>query len=262
MLRRKPLQQYKYLAFLTMLFITIFLICDITAFRMVNFFGNSIPLSGLIIPLVFALGDILAEAYGYRITMQVLCGAVVCQMLFGIILIMALKLPSPVGNAINYHYDYTFQHIIRTNITSCFSVTSGMFANAFLISKLKIYMNGKKFWIRTLISNGFSEIVLCTVAYLILFAGLKNIVDVIKIIYFVWIYKVAISFLINPVVAVIGQLLKIYENTDVYDVGISYYPFSNHLLHETAIKLKDENIKLLRQKHTYRVCNDALILNN
>lgn len=241
-LRRKPLKQYKYLTFITMLFIMIFLVCDITAFRMVAFFGNQIPLSGFIIPAVFALGDIIAEAYGYRITMKILVSAVICQFLFGIIITLCLMSPSPPNNITNEHYNFAFEHIIRTNITSCFSVTSGMFANAILISKLKIYMNGKKFWFRTLISSGFSEIVLCTVAYLILFFGLKNMSEIFTIICSVWIYKVIISTMINPFVSIIGKMIKRIENTDVYDIGEDYNIFkesSDHLLELDETQDKD-----------------------
>lgn len=225
-IRKKPLKQYNALTFLTIIFITIFLVCDITAFRMVLFFGKEIPLSGLIIPAVFALGDIIAEVYGYRIIMNVLKSAIICQMLFGIIITIVLMSPSPPGNALNEHYKFAFDHILRTNITSCFSVTAGMFANAFLISKLKIYTNGKKFWIRTLISSGFSEIVLCTVAYFILFSGLRDITNIIEIIYSVWSYKMVISILINPIITAIARFLKKYEFSDVYDYDINYNPFS------------------------------------
>ncbi len=243
-LRQKPLKQYNALTFLTILFITIFLICDITAFRMVLFFGNEIPLSGLIIPAVFALGDIIAEVYGYRIIMNVLKSAIFCQMLFGIIITIVLMSPSPPGNTLNEHYKFAFDHILRTNITSCFSVTAGMFANAFLISKLKIYTNGKKFWIRTLISSGISEIVLCTVAYLILFSGLRNMTNIVEIIYSVWAYKMIISILINPFITIIARYLKNYEFSDVYDHGISYNPFcknNNHII-EFANELNSNNV--------------------
>src|SRR5579883_362603 len=218
-IRKKPLKQYK---FLTLLFITVFIICDITAFRMVAFFGSEIPLSGLIIPCVFALGDIIAEVYGYRITMKILFCGIICQFLFGIFITIALMLPSPAGNTINSHYDFAFQHIIRTNITSVFSVSSGMLANAFLISKLKVYMNGKRFWIRTLISSGFSEIILCIVAYLILFSGLRSFSEIIKIIYSVWIYKMVISIILNPFISLIGKNIKLIEHSDVYDTRIAY----------------------------------------
>lgn len=47
-----------------MVFITIFIVCDTTAFRMTNLFGSVVPVSGLIIPIVFSLGDLIADVYG------------------------------------------------------------------------------------------------------------------------------------------------------------------------------------------------------
>lgn len=222
---RYPLKQYKYLTFLSMLFVAIFFVCDTTAFRMVKFFNYEVPLSGFIIPLIFGLGDIIAETYGYRVTMKVLSSGIICQLCYGIIMFLVLKAPSPIGNQLNASYNLAFQHILRTSLTSCASVTSGMLVNAIIISKLKIYMNGRRFWLRTLLSSGFSEIVLCTVAYFILFTGLKSLASILQIIFVVWIYKIAISFLINPVVAYFGGALKRAEQSDVYDIGVSYNPF-------------------------------------
>lgn len=246
--RRRPLRQYKYLTFLSMLFITIFVVCDTTVYRMVYLFGREMPLSGFIIPILFLLGDVLAEAYGYRITMKILTSGIICQCLFGILITLFLLAPSPPNNTINNAYDITFQHIIRVNICSCFSVTCGMLANSFLISKLKIYMNGKRFWLRSLISTASSEIVLCTIAYFIIFTGLKSFTEVIKIIYSVWIYKVIFSTLATPMASYIGKSLKNAENSDVYDIGISYNLLSDK---------KNEIIELENNYHIHN--NDKLL---
>ena len=69
-----------------MLFITVFIICDITAFRMVEIYGKELPLSGFIIPIIFAIGDITAEIYGYRITMNMLYNGIVSQCIFGLLI--------------------------------------------------------------------------------------------------------------------------------------------------------------------------------
>lgn len=221
-----PLKQYKYLTFLSMLFVAIFFVCDTTAFRMVDFFGYDAPLSGFIIPLIFALGDIIAETYGYRVTMTVLSSGIICQLVYGVMMFFVLKAPSPLNNQLNINYDLAFQHILRTSFTSCASVTSGMFVNAVFISKLKIYMNGRRFWLRTLLSSSVSEMVLCTVAYFALFTGLKKLDAIIQIIFIVWLYKIFISLLINPLVAYLGQLLKKVEQSDVYDINVNYNPFA------------------------------------
>jgi queuosine precursor transporter len=216
---------YNYVYFFMMLFITIFIVCDTTAFRMANFFGTSVPTSGLIIPVVFALGDLIAEVYGYQVSRKLIWNNLVCQFIFGIVITLALTLPSPSGDTFNAHYSETFKHIIRTNITSCMSVTSGMFTNAFLMSKMKIWMNGKRFWIRTILSSSISEFVLCFVAYTTLYAGLKNFSTIWHIIVTVWYYKLIFAFCIAPIVSILSVLVKRLENSDVYDYGMNYNPF-------------------------------------
>lgn len=165
-----------------MLFITVFIVCDTTAFRMETFLGTAVPLSGMIIPIVFALGDLISEVYGYSISRKLIWNNLICQFIFGILITIALKFPSPPNDDYNFHYNLAFQHIIRTNITSCLSVTSGMFVNAFLMSKFKIWMNGKRFWVRTIISSSISEFVLRLVSYSTLYFGLKNIFEIGRIV--------------------------------------------------------------------------------
>ena len=208
-----------------MLFMTIFIVCETTAFRMTTLFGSSVPTSGLIIPLVFSLGDLIADVYGYHISRKLIWNALVCQILFGIIMTAAVNLPSPSGDVANVHYSEAFKYIIRTNIISCLSITTGMFTNAFLMSRTKIWMNGKRFWIRTFLSSSISEFVLCFVAYTTLYFGLKSFNEMFVIIISVWCYKVIFAFIAAPFVSIAAQLVKKLEKRDTYDNNVNYNPF-------------------------------------
>ena len=221
--------EYKYLCFFMMLFITIFIVCDTTAFRMTTFFGTAVPASGLIIPIVFALGDLIAEVYGYSVSRKLIWNNLVCQFIFVLLITIALYFPSPPGNKLNIHYSLAFQHILRTNITSCLSVTSGMFTNAFLMSKFKIWMNGKRFWVRTILSSVISEFVLCFVAYSTLYIGLKSATEIWKIVIVVWYYKLLFSVCSAPLVTLFSNFIKKLEKSDVYDYQINYNPFMYHV---------------------------------
>ncbi|BCA97278.1 transporter (plasmid) [Legionella antarctica] len=224
-MRPRNYNQYNYVYFFMMLFITIFIVCDITAFRMTNLFGTVVPVSGLIIPVVFSLGDLTAEVYGYQISRKLIWNALVCQFIFGILITLAVNFPSPTDNIDNIHYNEAFKHIIRTNITSCISVSSGMFTNAFLMSKFKIWVNGKSFWIRTVLSSSISEFVLCFVAYTTLYVGLKSPIEIWKIILSVWYYKLIFALLAAPIVSIIASKVKKWEKSDVFDHGVNYNPF-------------------------------------
>ena len=223
--RPRALGDYNYVYFLMMLFVTVFIACDSTAFRMTEFFGTPVPTSGLIIPVVFSLGDLIAEVYGYHISRKLIWNNLICQFVFGLIITFAINLPSPENNTMNAHYSETFKYIIRTNIVSCFSVTSGMFTNAFLMSKMKIWMNGKRFMARTILSSAISEFVLCFVAYSFLYFGLKSFSEIWHIILTVWYYKLFFAIVVAPLVSFLSKIVKSLENSDVYDFGVDYNPF-------------------------------------
>ncbi|AHE66197.1 VUT family protein [Legionella oakridgensis] len=224
-IRPRDYNHYNYIYFFMMLFITIFIACDITAFRMTTLFGANVPVSGLIIPIVFALGDLIADIYGYQISRKLIWNALICQFIFGIVITLAVNFPSPENDLNNFHYNEAFKHIIRTNITSCMSVSSGMFTNAFLMSKIKIWMNGKRFWIRTILSSSISEFVLCFVAYTTLYLGLKSPIEIWKIIFSVWYYKLLFALFAAPLVSIVASKIKEWEKSDVFDYGVNYNPF-------------------------------------
>lgn len=226
--RPKPVHACRYVHFFMMLFITLFLVCDTTAFRMTSLFGTTVPVSGLIIPLVFSLGDLIADVYGYTISRKLIWNALICQFVFAVAMSIAVNFPSPEGDLGNAHYSEAFKHIIRTSITSSMSVTSGMFTNAFLMSKIKIWMNGKNFWIRTILSSSISEFVLCFVAYATLYTGLKSPLEIWNIILSVWYYKVIFAILAAPLVSILASIVKSREQCDVFDYGINYNPFLYH----------------------------------
>lgn len=218
-------ESYKYAQLFMMIFITIFIVCETTAFRMTTLFGTAVPTSGLIIPFVFSLGDLIADVYGYHISRKLIWNALICQFLFGIFITVAVNLPSPSGDEMNIHYSESFKYIIRTNIISCLSVTSGMFTNAFLMSKMKIWMNGKQFWIRTFLSSSISEFVLCFVAYTTLYFNLKSLNEIGMIILSVWYYKVIFALLAAPFVSVAALYVKKLENQECFDHRVNYNPF-------------------------------------
>lgn len=220
----REVTHYKYVHFFMMLFITLFIICDITAFRMTHLFNTVVPVSGLIIPLVFSLGDLIAEIYGYSISRKLIWNAIICQFIFGFAITLALKFPIPDGDLVANSYNESFQHIIRTDMTSCLSVSSGMFTNAFLISKFKIWMNGRRFWVRTILSSSISEFVLCFVAYTALYTGLKSANEIWNIILNVWYYKLIFAVIAAPFVSMLAYVLKKIESSDVFDRNINYNP--------------------------------------
>jgi len=225
---------YKLDHLLLMLVVTVFIVCDTTAFRVTSFWGTVIPVSGLILPVVFALGDIVTEVYGYSISRKMIWNTIGCQLVFSLLISFALSFSSPEGNLSNLHYSEAFKNIIWTSITSCFSVTVGMFINSILMSYTKVKFYGRSTLLRTILSSSVSEFALCFVAYNLLYLwSSKSLIDIWGIVISVWVYKVIFAVIASPFVSLSCRLLKYFESIDVYDTSVTYNPFmymSNTLL--------------------------------
>lgn len=217
--------QYRYMNFLMMLFVTIALACDISTFRMTQVFGSTLPVSGLLLPLAFALGDLIADVYGYSLSRKLIWNALLCQLIFSLLMTLIIELPGPEGNVLNQHYSETFHYIIRSSLTSCLSITISLLANAFLMSKTKLWLRGQHLWMRSLISSSISEFLFCLVACVSLYAGLKSAWEIWAIILGIWYFKVIAAMIAAPFVAVLAQFVKQREECDTFDYGVSYNPF-------------------------------------
>ncbi len=205
---------YKYLIIFTMMFIVILIICEMTSFLMLDIFQYKMPLSGFIIPIVFSIGDLIAEVYGYQIIKKIIWNGLFCQLMFGLFFTILINI-----NFINFSenifaYKIVFENILRTNLVSLVSVTSGMFINAIIISKLKLNMNGRRYWVRTIISSCFSEFIVSFLAYIFLYYGIKSYYEIFEIIIIVFLYKFIFAILIAPFLSILTRKIKQIEEID------------------------------------------------
>ena len=92
-----------------------------------------------------------------------------------------------------------------------------MYVNSFMMAQCKWNMHGRRAVLRILCSSAISEFVLCTVAYLILFFGMKSLKETIYIIGNMWVYKMAFVLLTAWPIAWVAEQLKDLEYSDVYD---------------------------------------------
>lgn len=219
-----PDAQPKYMHFFIMLFTVTYITVDITAYRMVDFFGQSVPASGFIIPIVFWFNDIIVEVYGYRTSRKMIWNLLVCQFVFGLLITFILSWPSPEGNTLNASYEATFANILRVNVTSCVTILLGMFVNSILMSKWKVKWRGRFFWLRAILASAFSELLICFTAYFMLYSGLKPVSFILTMIATIWFYRLVFSLIAAPVAMPVCNFLKRLEQREVYDHEINYNP--------------------------------------
>src|SRR5437762_502473 len=76
------------------LMITILLICDTLAFKVVSIHGKNFAASGLIFPLGFLLASVITEVYGFTLAGRIIWVQLLCQAFFILTVNIFVLLPS------------------------------------------------------------------------------------------------------------------------------------------------------------------------
>lgn len=206
--------------------ITILLICDVLAFKVVSICGYNFAASGLIFPLSFLLASVITDVYGFILAGRIIWVQIICQALFILTINSVVFLPSPENSNLALHYFNLYQNLWHVFLASTIAVTSAYFVNDFTMSRLKIYMGGKYFILRFLISNAIGKAILVSISYPINFYGLYNVNQIATIALNTWIYKMIIAVILFPVAIILSGIIKRIEKIDFYDYGISYNPIN------------------------------------
>lgn len=114
----------------------------------------------------------------------------------------------------------------RVLIGSCISIPVSYFINSLIISKLKIYMYGKIFMLRFMVSNILGSAILVSISYPINFYNQFTYSQIATIAFNTWAYKLIIAILFLPLCTYLTKAIKKIEKIDCFDYGISYNPTS------------------------------------
>lgn len=236
--------QYQYLTFLIMLYMTIKLITVTLIYKIITIGPFSASVSTLIIPLWFLIGDIIAEVYGYKIARHVIWIAIICQFIFSFICIALISFHSSPDWGDQEAYNYVFGKLPRVAFASFLAIISGAFVNAYALSKWKILLCGKYFWLRSLGASAIGEFIFTAVAYFSEFFGVTSLLDLLKLMTISYVIKL----ILNPILVIPSTIavfvLKKLENTDVYDHNTNFNPFKISLEENNYDKLKDTSLSI------------------
>ncbi len=208
------------------LMITILLICDALAFKVVSICGYDFAASGLIFPLGFLFASIITEVYGFTLAGRIIWVQLICQALFILTVNLFVLLPSPEESATTLFYLNLYHNLWRVLIASTTAIMCAYFISDIIMSKLKIYLSGTYFILRFLASNAIGNAILVSISYPINFYHQYSFHHIILISFNTWLYKMIIAFLLFPAALVLTNLVKRMEKLDYFDYGVSYNPMN------------------------------------
>ena len=226
---------YRYYDFVMAAFVTV-LLCS-------NFIGAAkqatvdLPLLGsvtfgagvLFFPISYIFGDILTEVYGYGRDRRVVWagfGALVFASVMAWVVISLPAAGTDFMRSYQAHLEAVFGNSWRIALGSMIAFWCGSFANSYVLAKMKIWMQGRRLWTRTIGSTLVGELVDSLLFYSIAFYGIWATADLVKIIIAQYLLKTSWEVLMTPVTYRVVGFLKRAENEDYYDRGTDFNPFT------------------------------------
>lgn len=219
---------YKYILLISMLFVTIDLAAVSVAYKIVslNYFLEINSAATFIFPLTYAIGDIVTEVYGYNMARKLIWLSLFLQFIFAMLITAAINLPSPTFWTFNDAYTTVFGSTLRFVLAGTIANIASNFMNVYIVSKLKIPMEGRLFWVRSILSTLISGLLLTAIIVAVGFFGSEINVPkagiMFKSTYFCEIFY-ALALVIPA--ALIAKFLKTSEKVDVYDYNTNFNPF-------------------------------------
>lgn len=187
-------------------------------------------------PLVFLLDDIIAEIYGYKITRAVILTGFLIQTFFVVICQLVLLSPHPSFFKEQHSYHYVLGlSLLRINISGFIAYIIANLANSYVLTRWKVLLKGKYFWLRSLGSSTFSEALYSFIAILmmeLLSIPLRSIVKVAAISFSI---KALYSIVLAAPLSYLVSYLKNLTGIDVYDFPKKFTPFKYSQNHQELL---------------------------
>ncbi len=211
---------------ITALFVTTLIASNIVAVKIVDVWGLYVPAGTVtVFPLSYIFGDVLTEVYGYRRARLVIWLGFACNLLAVMAFTATQYLPAAPFWDAQAAYERILGYTPRLLAASFLAYLVGEFANAAVLSRLKIWTHGRFLWVRTigstLVGQGLDSLVFVTVAFI----GTMASADLVRTIVTAWLVKSAYEAVATPFTYLVVNALKRAEGIDTYDYGVSLSPF-------------------------------------
>jgi len=219
------IKKYKYIIILAMFYTITFISPILLAYRQVQLGPLFLPGGTVVFASSFIFGDIVSEIYGYQVARLMVVFAIIAQAILALSVIIVIHLPTPPNWHNNSDYLLVFGHVMRYSIASLLGNLLGEFANIMLISKWRVTLQGKLFWMRSIASSAIGELILTATVFFITFFDITPGKSVFYLILYGYTYKIIMSIIVSLPANIFVNYLKL-QFGDSPIIGLNYNPFS------------------------------------
>ena len=211
-----------------MIMAVLFSVCliasNLYASKIFSVMGITLPGAVIIFPISYILNDCLCEVYGYRKARLVIWIGFAMNLFIVLMSQLVVALPAASFWTGNEAFHLVFGATPKALVASMLGFLAGSTLNAWVMSKMKVASNGRRFSLRAVLSSSVGESADSLIFIPIMFwsIGLKAMLLMMLA---QVVTKVVYEIVILPVTNVVVKWVKRREGIDTYDREISYNPF-------------------------------------
>lgn len=209
-----------------MLFSILFCVCLITAnileTKQISVFGISLTGGLLVFPISYIINDCVCEVWGFKKARLLIWTGFVMNFFFVTMGAFCDAIPG----APYWHNDEGFHAIFglapRVAVASFIAFIIGSFANAYVMSKMKIHDEGRHFSWRAILSTIAGESCDSIIFFPLALGGVVPTSELPKLMIWQVVLKTLYEVVALPVTIRVVKAMKAHEGEDVYDNDVNY----------------------------------------
>jgi len=219
-------KKYNHAVFVGMIYSALLILSNLTAAKIIAVGGMNLTAALLFFPLTYIFDDVLTEVYGFKMSRRIIWLGLFANAIvtFGGMLAAALPPASFWPN--QAAFETVFSLSLRIFIASSIGYLCGEFINSVLMAKIKVWTQGRHFWLRAILSSccgvGLDTLLFCSIA----FYGTMPFKELWHMMLLIYMIKICYEIIALPLSYKLANYLKRLDNVDYYDYTTRFNPFS------------------------------------
>ncbi|MFO1259412.1 MAG: queuosine precursor transporter [Gammaproteobacteria bacterium] len=214
-----------YLLGIAMFYMMFPMVTGLLVYKIISFGPFKSAAGIMVTPLVYCLSNITTEVYGYEVSRNMMWWFIAASITFVTLCGICVQIPSPETFQHQAAYDLILGGMPLICVAGTIGTICALSFNNYFLSKLKIKMQGRAYWLRSIISTSPGEVVFNLVAYPIMFYGKIPFSEIIQIFISVSLFKICATAFFTPLEWFIANYLKQKEGINTFDYGVNYDVF-------------------------------------
>ena len=190
--------------------------------KVIQLGGLTVTAGLLVFPVSYILNDCISEVWGFRKARLIIWSGFAMNFFVAALGLVAVALPAAPFWEGEEHFNFVFGMAPRIVLASLLAFLAGSFLNAYVMSRMKIASQGKRFAWRAITSTLVGETADSLIFFPIAFGGVIAWPELLVMMGIQVVLKSLYEVIILPVTMRVVRVVKRVDGSDVYDEGISY----------------------------------------